>query len=81
MGGAAENRAGAVVHQNEIGDIDRKFPIGIKRVYRLDAGVEAQFFRSLYFGLRRTHAVTLLDERRQFWILCRGCLCQRMIGR
>jgi hypothetical protein len=29
---AAENRSGAVIHQHEIGDIDRDRPIGIERV-------------------------------------------------
>ena len=30
---AAENRAGAVIHQNEIGDIDRQLPVGIERMH------------------------------------------------
>ena len=31
---AAEDRAGAVVHQNEIGDIDRQLPVRIERMQR-----------------------------------------------
>ena len=30
MGGAAEDRAGAVIHQDEIGDVDRQFPRGCR---------------------------------------------------
>ncbi len=30
MGRAAEDRAGAVVHQDEIGDPDRQFPVGVR---------------------------------------------------
>jgi hypothetical protein len=30
VGRAAEDRAGAVVHQDEVGDVDRQFPVGSK---------------------------------------------------
>jgi hypothetical protein len=42
MGRAAEDRAGAVFHQHEIGDIDRQSPPGIKRMFHADAGIEAE---------------------------------------
>ena len=39
MRGAAENCAGAVIHQDEIGDVDRQFPSRIKRMAHPDAGI------------------------------------------
>ena len=50
---AAEDRAGAVVHQDEVRDIDRQLPIRIERMDRLDAGVEALLLRGLEQRLRR----------------------------
>jgi hypothetical protein len=54
---AAENRAGAVVHQDEVGDIDRQLPRGIERMPTGQAGVEAQLL-GLFDGLlgRAAHA-------------------------
>ena len=42
MGRAAEDRTGAVIHQDEIGDIDGQFPSGIKGVAHAQASVMAQ---------------------------------------
>ena len=39
---AAKDRAGAVIHQDEVGDVDRQFPRGIKRMAHGQAGVEPQ---------------------------------------
>ena len=44
MGGAAEDGAGAVIHQDEIGDVDRQFPAVVERVLAGQAGVEAELF-------------------------------------
>ena len=33
----AEQRAGAVIHQHEVRDVDRQPPFGIERVHDLDA--------------------------------------------
>ena len=44
MAGAAEDRAGAVVHQDEVGDIDRQLPGGVEGVADLQPGVKAQLF-------------------------------------
>src|SRR5207247_3752680 len=38
---AAEDRTGAVLHQDAVGDIDRKLPVGIGWVNRLHPAVEA----------------------------------------
>ena len=44
---AAEDRAGAVVHQDEVGDPDRQAPVRIERVDDSQAGVEAELLRRL----------------------------------
>ena len=59
---AAENRAGAVVHQNEIRHIDRQLPVRIERMHGLDAGVEAHLLGGIDLGLRGAVAPALLDE-------------------
>ena len=50
---AAEDRAGAVLHQDEVRDVDRQLPVRIERMDRLDAGVEAHLLRGvdLSYGL------------------------------
>ena len=50
MGGAAEDRAGAIVHQDEIGDVDGQFPRGVKGVAHAQPGVKAQLL-GLFDGL------------------------------
>ena len=50
VAGNPENRAGAIIHQHEIGDVDRQSPVGIERVDDLDAGVEAALFGGLDLG-------------------------------
>ena len=45
MSRAAENRAGAVVHQDKICDPDREFPGRVQGVPHADAGVHADLFR------------------------------------
>ena len=78
---AAENGAGAVIHQNEIGDIDRQLPVRIERMHRLDAGVEAHLLGGIDLGLRGAAALAFLDEFRELRILRRRCRGQRMIRR
>ena len=56
---AAEDRAGAIVHQNEIGDVDRQLPRGIKRVANLQAGVEAALLGRFQIRLGGAHPATL----------------------
>ena len=50
---AAENGAGAVIHQHEIGDIDRQLPVRVERMRGLEAGVVALLLGRLDRGLRR----------------------------
>ena len=56
---AAEDRAGAVVHQDEIGDIDRQLPVRIERMHRPDAGVEAHLLGGVDRRLRGADALAL----------------------
>ena len=67
--GTAEDRAGAVVHHNEVRDIDRKLPVRIERMERLDPGVEASLFSRLDQLLCGAVALALRDEPRQRGIL------------
>ena len=56
------DRAGAVIHQHEIRDIDRQVGAG-ERVLRGDAGVEAQLFGGFEFG---SGGAALLAQRDEF---------------
>ena len=47
MAGAAENGAGAVVHQHEIGDVDRQALVRDQRIDAAQAGIETELFRLL----------------------------------
>ena len=47
---AAKDRARAVVHHDEIRDIDRQFPCGVKRMAHRQAGVIALLFGGLQRG-------------------------------
>ena len=38
---AAKNRPGAIIHQDEVGDVDRQLPIRVQRMLHPNAGVEA----------------------------------------
>ena len=78
---AAEDRAGAVVHQDEICDVDRQLPSWIERMDRLDAGVEALLLGGVDDLLRGAVAFAFRDEFGERRIL-RGCgRGERMIGR
>ena len=77
----AENRAGAVVHQNEIGDIDRQLPVGIEWMHGLHAGVETELLGGVDLGLCGAHAMALFDEGRELRILRRRGRRKRMVGR
>ncbi len=79
--GAAEDGAGAVFHQYEIGDVDRQFPVRIERVDRLDAGIEPKLLGGIDDFLRGAVTLRLRDEFRELLIFCSGGLRQRMIRR
>ena len=59
---AAEDRAGAVAHQHEIGDHDRQLPVRIERMGRRQAGVVAQLLGLLDLGFGRADAAAFGDE-------------------
>ena len=66
MGGHAEDRAGAVIHQDEIGDPDRHLPVGVQRMARAQPGVDAQFlrlFNGFFRGAALAHLATLAASR------------------
>ncbi len=44
---AAKDGAGAVIHQHEIGDIDRQKPIGIEGMAHLEARCRSPFFSAV----------------------------------
>src|SRR5262245_36461150 len=60
--GAAEDRAGAVVHDDEIGDVDRKPPTAIEGMDSLHPGVETLLLRGIDQLLRGAVAFALGDE-------------------
>ena len=78
---AAEDRAGAVIHQDEVGDVDRQRPIRIERMDGLDAGVEALLLGGLDDLLRGAVALALGDELGERRILRRRRRRQRMVRR
>ena len=65
MRGAAENRAGAVTHQHEIGHHHRQLPVRIERMGGGEAGVIAQLLGFLDFGFRGAGLAAFGDEVRQ----------------
>ncbi len=79
--GTAEDRAGAVLHQDEVRDIDRQLPVRIERMDRLDAGVEALLLLGVDDFLRGAVPLGLGDEFGQLRILRSRSLRQRMIRR
>src|SRR5262249_23491523 len=60
--GAAEDGAGAVFHDDEIGDVDGQLPRCVERVARANAGIEAELLGGLDLSLRRAAMPALLDE-------------------
>ena len=70
---AAEDGAGAVVHEDEIGDVDRQLPRRVERVQRRDAGVEPHLLGGIDLGLCGAAVPAFLDELGELRIL----LCRR----
>ena len=81
MRGTAEDRAGAVFHQHEIGDVDRQLPVRIERMDRPDAGIEAELLGGVDDFLRGAVALGLGDELGKLRIFRGRRLRQRMIRR
>ena len=78
---AAENGAGAVVHQNKVRHIDRQLPVRIERMQRADAGIEAELLGGVDVGLRGAAMPALVDEGGELRIFLRCRRRERMIGR
>ena len=53
MGRTAENCAGAIFHQHEIGDVDRQPAVGNQRVLRCQTGIESPFLGRFDGSFRR----------------------------
>ncbi len=81
MRGTAEDGAGAVVHQDEVGDVDRQRPGWVERMDRAHAGVEALLLGSIDHRLCGAVALALGDELCERRVLCSGRRRERMIGR
>jgi len=79
MRGAAKDRAGAVFHQHEIGDVNRYLPVCIERMDRLDAGVETELLGGVDDFLRGAVALRFGDELRQLRVFGGRSLRQRMV--
>ena len=77
----AEDGAGAVVHQDEVRDIDRDPPRRIERVDRHDAGVEAELLRLVDQLLGGAGALAFGDELGERRILRRRREGERMVRR
>ncbi len=78
---AAEDGAGAIVHQHEIGNVDRELGRLLERMSDLQPGVIAFLLGALDVLGRRAHAMAFVDEFLQRLVLLRQFCCQRMIGR
>ncbi len=76
-----EDRACAVFHQHEIGDINRDPPIGIERVDRLEGGAVAALLGRFYHRFAGAEAVAFGDEPGEPRIALGETLRQRMVRR
>jgi hypothetical protein len=79
VSGASEDRAGAVFHQDEVGDVYRQLPGRIERMHGLDAGIEALLFSGVDHLLRGALTLNVGDKFREFWIGLGSRDRQRMI--
>ncbi len=80
MGGAAEQGAAAIIHQHEIGDIDRQRLAVDQRMLGRDAGGIAELLGGLDAGFGGAHAIAFGHEFRQGRVFAGQFLGQRVIG-
>ena len=59
---ASKHSACAVIHQHEIGDIDRQVPAGIQRVLNGQASIESTLFSGFNVGSGRAALAAFLDK-------------------
>ena len=81
MRGAAKDRARAVIHQDEVGDIDRQFPGGVEGMTHAQASVEALLFSFFKRFLGRATLAAIGAEGRDLGVVTLKLAGQRMIGR
>ena len=77
----AEDGAGAVVHQDEVGDVNGQLPARVERVQRPHAGVETFLLGGLDRRCRGAGVLALGDEFRERRIAGGCCGREWMIGR
>ncbi len=81
VGRTAEDGAGAVLHQHEIGDEDRH-PTGlVERMHRLEPGRKAALFRCLDDRFAGAQAIAFGDEGCEVGVALSQTQCQRMVWR
>ena len=78
---AAEDRAGAVIHQDEIGDIDRQIPGGVERVAHGQPGVKALLLGLFQRFLGGRALAAFGAESSDFGVVLFQRPGQRMVGR
>ena len=78
---AAKDRAGAVIHQDKVGDVDGQFPRCVKRVPHAQAGVETHLFGGLDLGGGGAALAAFGVERSHVGVVTFQRLGQRVIGR
>ena len=81
MAGTAEDRAGTVLHQYEVGDVKRNRLAVDERVANAKSGIEAFFLGFLDVRFAGAHSVALLDEGGELGIVRRNFGGNRMVCR
>ena len=78
---ATKNRASTVIHQDKVGDIDRQFPAGIKRMAHSQTSVIALFVCLLDLSSSCATFAAVVAECSQLGVGAFQFLCKRMIWR
>ena len=76
---ASKDGARTIIHQHEIGDIDRQMPAGIKRVLHREPGVETALFGSFNVGSSRAAFSAFFNKALQIGRIGCQLLRDRMI--
>ena len=78
---AAEYRAGAIIHQHKVRDINGQMPARIERMFNRQASAETHFLGSIDIRRGRPTFTAFLDESLQFGGVGSESLCNRMVCR
>ena len=76
---AAEDRAGAVFHQHEIGDPNRDPPLRVEWMHRFEDGRIAALLGGLDHRLAGPHAIALGDKGGEIGVVLGQPLGQRVV--